>query len=243
MEALFGVLARPLGFLLQWLYALIGNYAISLIVLTIVTKIAMYPVYKQQTMSQIGLQKIQPQMRDIQSKYAGDRALMNQKMQELYAKEGVSPTAGCLPMIVQMVIIMGLFMLLRNPIQYMNSETMVFAIHEKFLWIEDLAQPDPWILPILAGIATFFSFYLSAQSQPQQPGMGNMMTNMMKYVFPVMIVWLARSYPAGLALYWFVSQFLQIFFSIRFNQLKKKMEEEAAEKHKRKPVRAGGRER
>ena len=243
MNDLFGVLARPLGFLLQGLYALIGNYAVALIVLTTVIKLAMYPVYKQQTMSQIGLQKIQPRMRDIQSKYSNDRALMNEKMQELYREEGVSPTAGCLPMIVQMVIIMGLFMLLRNPIQYMNSETMVFAIHEKFLWIEDLAQPDPWILPILAGIATFFAFALSSAGQGDQPGMGKMMSNMMKYVFPVMIVWLARSYPAGLALYWFVSQFLQIFFSLRFNQLKKKMEEESSGKHKRKPVRAGARER
>jgi len=235
MNAFFAVLAQPLGILLQTLYSFIGNYAISLIVLTTLIKILLYPSYKQQMMSTMGMQKIQAQVKDIQTKYQNDRALMNQKLQELYKKENVSPTAGCLPMIVQMIIIMGLFALLRNPILYMNSEDMVFAVHESFLWIEDLAQPDPWILPILAGIATFVSFYLSSQNQ--QSSMGGAMTVMMKYVFPLMIMWLARSYPAGLALYWFVSQFLQIFFTLRFNQLRKN--EGKKPKKKKKPVRAG----
>ena len=65
---------------------------------------------------------------------------------------------GCLPMIVQMFIIMGLFALLRTPMSYLDTN-MLFAIHEPFLWIKDLAQPDKWILPISAGAATFFSFF------------------------------------------------------------------------------------
>lgn len=239
MNAIFAILAKPLGMLLQGLYSLIGNYAVSLIVLTTVIKIALYPSYEQQQMSSIGMQALQPKIREIQSRYANDRQTMNQKMQELYQKEGVSPTAGCLPMIVQMIIIMGLFALLRNPILYMNSETMVFAVHEKFLWIEDLAQPDPWILPILSGIATFISFSTTSNNSMQQGGAsGKVMNYVMKIAFPIMILWLARSYPAGLALYWFMSQFVQIFFNLRFNQLRKKMEREKNEKTKKKPVRA-----
>ena len=101
----------------------------------------------------------------------------------------------------------------------------------------NLAQPDPWILPILAGLATFASFFFTPT--PSQGGMNDIMQKMMKYVFPIMIMWLAKSYPAGLALYWFVSQFLQIFFNIRFEMLKKQANEEKDGKKKRKPVRAG----
>lgn len=238
MEFILSLIARPLALLLQLLYSLIGNYGISLIVLTTVIKLALYPSYKAQIMSTMGMQDLQPKMREIQNKYANDRQMMNQKMQELYQKEGVSPTAGCLPMIVQMIVIMGLFTLLRDPVQFMSSEEMVFAIHENFLWIKDLAQPDPWILPILAGIATFASFMFQ-QSQGQQSGMNDVMQKLMKYIFPIMIVWLAKSYPAGLALYWFMSQFLQIFFNIRFEILKKKQKQEKEESTKRKPVRAG----
>ena len=238
MDLILSVIARPLAMLLQLLYSLIGNYGISLIILTTVIKLLLYPSYKAQIMSTMGMQELQPKLREIQNKYANDRNLMNQKMQELYQKEGVSPTAGCLPMIVQMIIIMGLFTLLRNPVQFMSSEKMVFAIHESFLWIKDLAQPDPWILPILAGLATFASF-LFQQTPSQGGGMNDVMQKLMKYIFPIMIVWLAKSYPAGLALYWFMSQFLQFFFNIRFDMLKKKMNEEKDGQKKRKPVRAG----
>ncbi len=230
-------MAKPLALLLQLLYSVIGNYGVSLIVLTALIKLAMYPAYKSQMMSTQGMQEIQPKIKEIQNKYANDRQMMNQKISELYQQEGVSPAAGCLPMIVQMFVIMGLFMLLRNPVQFMNSEKMIFAIHESFLWMEDLAQPDPWILPILAGLATFASFFF--QKSMSQPGMGDIMQKMMKYIFPIMIMWLAKSYPAGLALYWFVSQFLQIFFNIRFEMLKKQKEAEKNARGKRKPVRAG----
>jgi YidC/Oxa1 family membrane protein insertase len=170
---------------------------------------------------------------------------MNEKISELYKEEGVNPMAGCLPMLIQMVVIMGLFQLLRYPLQYLTSEEMVFAVHESFLWINDLAQPDPWILPILAGVATFISFWMSSNngSMPGGNNQSNAMMMVMKYGFPIMIVWLAKTYPAGLAWYWFISQFIQIFYNIRFNQLRKKMREESEEKmkkkkHKKKAVRA-----
>ena len=237
MNLILSIIAKPLAMFLQLLYSVIGNYGFSLIILTTVIKLAMYPSYRAQTMSSMSMQAIQPKIKEIQNRYGNDKEMMNQKMQELYQKEGVNPAAGCLPMIVQMIVIMGLFTLLRNPVQYMNSEKMVFAIHESFFWIKDLAQPDPWILPILAGLATFASFFF--QHSPSQGGPNEIMQKMMKYVFPIMIMWLAKSYPAGLALYWFVSQFLQIFFNLRFDMLKKKQLEEKDGNRKRKPVRAG----
>ena len=146
---------------------------------------------------------------------------------------------GCLPMIVQMIVIMGLFALLRTPMTYMNSETMLYAIHEPFLWIRDLAQPDKWILPIAAGVATFISYSMSSSqtNMTASAGAGNtqMMSKTMKYFFPIMILWFARTYPAGLAIYWFGSQVIQIFYNLRFNQWKKKeeaKEKKAKKKHK-----------
>lgn len=139
-------------------------------------------------------------------------------------------------MLIQMPIIMGLFALLRNPMRYMTDENMIFAFHESFLWIKDLAQPDPWILPIIAGIATFIAFTMNRMLTDTGNAAGNQMqgmTKMMQYVFPVMILWMARSFPSGLALYWAVSQIIQIFFNIHMSSIRKKMKQESEERRMR----------
>ena len=231
-----GVLASPLGYLLSWLYDLVGNYGISVIILTLIIKLALYPFYAKQIKSMTKMTALQPKMNEIQQKYGKDKALMNQKMAEFYKEEGVNMYGGCLPMLIQMIVVMGLFTLFRNPMNYIGSDKMLLAIHESFLWINDLAQPDKWILPIIAGGATFIAYAFSQTSQmgtgPQQQM--KMMTTMMKYVFPIMILMMARSYPAGLAIYWSGSQIIQIFYNIRFARLKKKMKEEAKKKTKKK---------
>ncbi len=233
----FSILATPLALILRGLYDVIGSYGIALIVLTVIIKLALYPVYKKQILSTAVMSELGPKMQAIQRKYANDREEMNRRIQELYKEEGASPMAGCLPMLVQMIVIMGLFTLLRYPLNYLDSEEMYFAVHENFLWIKDLAQPDPWILPILAGVATFISFFMSSQNGSMPGGAGGStgaMMIVMRYAFPIMILWLAKTYPAGLAWYWFISQFIQIFYNIRFNQIRKQMKEEKESKKKRK---------
>ena len=236
-----GILAKPLGYVLQWIYGLVGSYGIALIILTIIVKLVMYPLYKKQIMSTAGMGDLQAKVKDIQRRYANDRQTANEKIQELYRQENVNPMSGCLPMIIQMIIIMGLFALVRNPINYVASEQMVFASHESFLWIKDLAQPDPWILPILAGVATFIATYMSQKTGAMPQQQGTAMNMAMRFVFPLLILWLARTYPAGLALYWFISQVIQIFYNLRFGVLRRKMREkrEQANKKVRRPVRAG----
>ncbi len=232
-----GLLAKPLGWLLTLLYDLVGNYGICLIIVTLIVKLALYPAYKKQIFSTAGMMDIQPKMQELQRKYANDKETLNQKMAELYKEEGFNPMGGCLPMIVQMFVIMGLFGLLRNPMLYIADENMYFAIHERFLWIEDLSQPDLWILPIAAGVATFFSFWMNQQTNPNANSAvasGNIMNVIMKYFFPIMIVWLARTYPSGLAIYWFMSQFIQIFFNLRFNMLRKALKEKNKPSKKKK---------
>lgn len=230
-----GILAKPLGFLLSWLYEIIGSYGIALIIVTVIVKLCLYPVYAKSIKSTMKMTEVQPKIQEIQQKYAKDRELMNEKITELYKEEGVSMYGGCLPMVVQMIVIMGLFALLRNPMAYIDSDSMLFAIHEPFLWIQDLAQPDKWILPIMAAVATFIATLMSqnatAGANAQQT---KMMNSIMKYFFPIMILWMARSYPAGLAIYWFGSQLIQIFYNMRFAKMRKESAEKRAKASKKK---------
>ena len=226
------LLATPLSYLLTLLYNLVGNYGIAIIILTVIIKAVLYPVYAKSMKSTMKMGKLQPKMQELQQKYGKDQQLYNEKLTQLYKDEGVSMYGGCLPMVVQMIVIMGLFALLRNPMAYIQSDEMLFAIHESFLWIPDLAQPDKWILPIAAAAATFLSSLLSSATNAatsQNAAQAKMMTNMMKYFFPIMILWMARSYPAGLAIYWFGSQAIQILYNIRFNSWKKKYNRQKAE--------------
>ncbi len=235
MYTLLTVIAKPLLWILTALYGLIGNYGIAIIILTLIVKLCLYPLYIKQTKSMAKMATVQPKMQAIQNQYANDKEMLNIKIQELYKEEGFNPMSGCLPMLIQMPIIMGLFALLRNPLMYMSeaaSSKMIFAFHENFLWIDDLSQPDKWILPIIAGIATFISFTMNRLLQDnggsdQQAQSMNGMMKMMQYVFPVMILWMARTYPSGLAVYWAVSQIIQIGFNIHLTHIRKQIKKEA----------------
>ena len=103
----------------------------------------------------------------------------------------------------------------------------------------DLTQPDKWILPLAAGVATFISFTMTQALTGGNAAGGaaaqtNAMMKGMKYIFPVMIVWMARTYPAGLSIYWFVSQIIQIFINLRLNSIRKKIRADKENKKKRK---------
>lgn len=233
MQTIIGLIAVPLGWLLSFIYSLLNDYGITLVIFTILVKGCLYPLYAAQIKSTAGMADIQPKMQALQRKYANDKETLNIKMMELYKEEKFNPMGGCLPMVIQMPIIFGLFALLRNPMAYISSDSMLLAIHESFLWIMDLSQPDLWILPIAAGVTTFISF---SQTQSQQGSVNNQMApmmNMMKYFFPVMIVWMGRSFPAGLTIYWFIGTLVQIGFNFRLNRLRKKMKEESEKKRKK----------
>ncbi len=223
---IMGYIARPMGMLLNLLYGFIQNYGITLIVFTIIIKLLLYPLYAHQIKSTARMGDLQPKIKAIQNKFSHDKALLNEKLSQLYKDEKYNPMSGCLPMLIQMPIIFGLFVLLRNPMQFIDNADMMLAVHESFFWIMDLSQPDSWILPLGAGITTYISFS-QTQSQttidPNNPM--SSMTSIMKYFFPVMIVWMGRSFPAGLALYWFIGTLMQILFNLRLNQLRRKLKE------------------
>ena len=214
-----GIFARPLGLLLYWIYKLVGNYGISLIILTVLVKVALYPLYRKQIKSTANMSEMAEKQKEIQARYANDREKMNQAMSELYAKEGFNPMSGCLPMLIQFPIIMGLYELLRNPLVHMTSPAMLAAVHESFLWVPDLSQPDSWILPILAGLTTFLQTYFSTKGQDQSTA-GAMKG--MTYFMPLMIFLLGRSFASGLALYWVIGNLVMIAQTVIMNKMKAK---------------------
>lgn len=214
-----GFLAKIIGYVMQFIYSLVNNYGISIILLTLLVRLIMLPLYNRQNKYTAAMADLQPKINDIQTRYAADRNTMNEKLNELYAEAGISPLSGCLPLLIQMPIILGLFALLRNPLTYMTGSEMVAAVHESFLWVSDLSQPDNWILPIIAGITTYFS----TASTGEAAG-GSMAA--MKYFFPLMIFLFGRSFPSGLALYWAVGNFFTMLQTYYFMAKKKKKDRE-----------------
>ena len=96
------LLAVPLGYILNWLYTLFGNYGLTIIVFTIIIRLIILPLYAAQLKSSQRMMEVQPKIKEIQTKYAGDTQKINEKMQELYSQEKINPAMGCLPLLIQL---------------------------------------------------------------------------------------------------------------------------------------------
>lgn len=226
------LLSTAIGFLLSAIYGVVDNYGLSILILTFLVRLALLPLYAKQIKESARMAEIQPKVTEIQKRYAADPTTRDQKLAELYKEANYNPASGCLPLLIQMPFIMGLFALLRNPLLYMTQDSMIMAVHESFLWINDLSQPDPWILPILAGITTYFTFAANGQ-QAGDAAAG--MNNIFKYFYPVMIFLMGRSFPAGLALYWAFGNLFTIVQTVYLNKKKKEQQfQEQVEKEAKK---------
>lgn len=198
-------ISQPLGALLRLIYQVVGNYGLSIIIFTILVKLALIPLTIKQTKSMKKLQDVQPKIKEIQEKYKNDAETMNRKVMEIYKEENINPFGGCLPLLIQFPIIIGLFNVLRDPLSFGFTQEI---IEVGFLWIPSLSTPEPfpYILPLLAAFATYLtSVTMTTTANQQDPTQ-----NMMKYFFPIMIFWMGRSFPAGLTLYWVISNLFQV---------------------------------
>ncbi len=201
-------LAKPLGALLKLIYDLTNNYGLSIILFTVAVKLITVPLTIKQTKSMRDLQVIQPKLKKLQEKYKDDKEQLNIKTMEMYKEHNISPFGGCLPLLIQFPIIIGLFAALREPAKYVfESEAVYNAINTSFLWLPNLSMPDPylWGLPLLAGLTTYLS---SATISTGAPADKNQ--KMMTYFMPIMIFWWGKSFPAGLTLYWVISNVFQV---------------------------------
>ena len=195
MRYLYNLLQQFFAFLLNTTDKYVGNFGVSIIIVTILIKIALLPLTLKQDKSMKEMKKIQPELEKLKEKYANDKQMLNIKTMELYKEHKVNPVGGCLPLLIQLPILIALFGVLRNGIIPQDSS---------FLWLK-LSDKDPYyILPILNGAVSFFQQKLmgSADSNPQ-------MKNMM-YIFPVMMIYISYRMPSGLQLYWLTSSILAV---------------------------------
>ena len=233
LSTFFSFIATPLGHLLNFIYGFCGDYGISIIIFTLIIRGCLFPLYASQIKGQLKMAEIQPKMQALQKKYADNREELGRQMQNLYKTEGYNPMMGCLPLVIQMPILMSLFWLLRNPGQYVDSVKMIVASHESFLWLPDLSQPDLWFLPVVCGITTFASMSMTGMMTPGGGGGTDMaaqmqpMMKMMRIFMPVFIIVIARQMPAGLAVYWFIGN----LFTVGQTWLLKRMRKKAAATH------------
>lgn len=177
-----------------------GSFGLSIIVVTILIRLAILPLMIKQTRSSKAMQALQPEMAELKKKYSSKDQKTQQKLQQetmaLFSKHGVNPMAGCFPLIVQMPILIGFY--------HAISRTREIA-NDNFLWF-DLGDKDPYyILPIVAGITTFIQQKIMMAGQEHNPQMA-----MMLWMMPIMIVVFAFSFPAALSLYWVVGNIFMI---------------------------------
>ena len=173
------------------------SYGYAIILLTIIVKFLLYPLTVKQVKSMKAMQEIAPKMKKIQEKYKDNPQVMQQKVAALYQEAGVNPLAGCLPLLVQMPILMGMYYSLYN-LEYPSADAA------QFLWLPSLSEADPYyILPILNVLTTFYQ-------TRQTSDMSNPQMKMMMLIMPLFIGFISLTFPSGLVLYWVVMNICQI---------------------------------
>jgi len=204
-----GPISRPLLYFLKWLYRLIHNYGVAIIILTIVVRMLMYPLTAMQSKSMKKMQMLKPEIDKLKAKYKGDKEALNREMMKMWKLHKVNPLGGCFPLLLQLPIFFALYRVLYNAIELRHAPFM--------LWIKDLSDYDPYfVTPILMGV----SFFLQQKIMPQSMG-DEAQQKMMKWMFPIMFTVLMLFLPAGLTLYIFVSTILGIVQQL-FNMRDKK---------------------
>jgi len=202
----FSNLLSPIESLLQFVLGGLYNvnslfglvsYGYAIILLTIIVKFLLYPLTVKQVKSMKAMQELSPKLKKLQEKYKDNPQVMQQKVAALYKDAGVNPLAGCLPLLVQMPILMGMYYSLYN-LEYPSADAA------QFLWLPSLSEADPYyILPILNVLTTFYQTrQTSDTSNPQM--------RIMMLVMPLFIGFISLNFPSGLVLYWVVMNICQI---------------------------------
>jgi YidC/Oxa1 family membrane protein insertase len=176
----------PLAQLLDWFAKLSGNYGWSILIVTFIVRLVIFPLTYRQQKSMQEMQKVQPQMLKIRDKYKKDPQKMQQETMKLYQEHNINPMAGCLPILIQMPVLIAFYQAIVRDANIAKSS---------FLYLQ-LGQPDPYyILPLLAAVTTYIQFVASGTGDNPQ-------MRIMIWIFPIMIFVLAYSFPAAMALYW-----------------------------------------
>lgn len=213
---LFPAVARALIFALKSIHRVVGNYGIAIIVLTLIARLAFWPLNKKVFQSGQKMKALQPHMERIKAKYGNDRAKsseMNLEVMGLYKKHGVNPMGSCLPMLLQLPIWFGLYQALSNSLDLYQAPF--------YGWITDLSAPDRFfVFPVLWSISLIV--YIFVNPQPQQPGQPDM--RWMMFAMNIFIGYMSRLWPSGLTIYLFVSNLVGITQQLLMQRAGKKLQ-------------------
>ncbi len=212
---MFRAISKMMLVVLRFFYSVSGNYGIAIILMTVLVKAVLFPLSRKGALSQAKQQKLAPQIKELQAKYKNNKKKLHQETMKMYREEGVHPLGGCLPMLLQLPVFIGLLRLLQYSIEIRQA---VFIPG----WINDLSRPDtigyfPAGLPLLGGLrinilpiimGTVSILHQKMMPKPADPQAQQQM--MMFKFMPLMFVFLLYNWASGLLLYWTISSSLSI---------------------------------
>ena len=217
--------------------AQVSYFALSIIVATIIIKLLILPLNISQMKNQKKMAKLQPELKKIQKKYKNDPQTLAAKQQKLYKDANTNIAAGCLPMIIIMVVLIAFYRVFWNPQTYAFTDPGFYeAMNKNFFYIKNIDHVDPtFIMPVIAAVSTFLVSFITTKN-PATQGAGadqakSMMTTMM-VVMPILIFSMARKYAAGLVIYWTVSNIFSIVQQLITNRIVEEEIEEVEVKDK-----------
>jgi YidC/Oxa1 family membrane protein insertase len=216
----FSFLSKPFFKVLLWINDYVGNWGWAIILFTLLVKLVLFPLSYKGMMSMQKLKDLAPKMKEIKEKYKGDPAKMNAQMMEMYKKHGANPMGGCLPLLLQIPVFFALYRVLLNAVELEGAPWI--------LWIENLAQMDPYfVLPILMGASMWFQQKITPSNftDPLQE-------KIFKF-FPVIMTVFFIYFPSGLVLYWLVNNLFTIAQQYFINHMYAKHKAAAVLAHKK----------
>lgn len=189
-------IANPLFWLLDKIHDLVGNWGWSIVLLTVLVKLALFPLSAKAYKSMARMRKLGPEMQRLKELYGDDRQKMSQEMMKFYQKEKINPLGGCLPILIQMPVFIALYWMLLESVELRHAPFI--------LWIQDLSVKDPYfILPILMGVSMYVQQLLNPT--PPDPMQAKIM-KMLPIIFTFFFLW----FPAGLVIYWVVNNIISV---------------------------------
>ena len=216
-----------LKFFMKILYKIIPNWGLTIIVMTLILKIIMFPLSKKQSLGTLKMQEIQPKLKVIQEKYKNDQQKLQQETSKLYQEAGYNPASGCLPMIFQFLILISMYNLFNN---YFEFRGALFIPK----WIPDLSAGDSVytlnfniplfgnqirILPVIYLATQLLSGKITQLGQTAAPGQSQATMKFIQYGMPLLFFFMFYNAPSGLLLYWLTSNILQMVQQIFINKL------------------------
>jgi YidC/Oxa1 family membrane protein insertase len=191
----------PVVQFLNLLYRYTGNYGWAILLFTVITRIVLFPLMRRQYHSMAKMQKLQPKMKRIQERFKDDRQIMQQKLMEMYKKEGVNPMGGCLPLFIQLPILI----LLWKAILYCSA---FIRLSPGFLWIPDLSMRDPYFILVI--LTTLAMILQQKMMTPMTAGDAKGSQKYMGYIMPIFMAVFLYNFPAGLWFYYFLTTIFQV---------------------------------